>query len=214
MKLWKYLLLFVLLTSFLDANTIEQKDIEQKWKASPAYEKFLQLKKSWKSKEAEELQTETITKIANEVLKLYVKDFKDKFEDKMSVKVEALPFGLKTVLADAYTKGKVLLSLEHMNEKDLNKFVWGLFWYVDSIHDSKGITEKKAYSLEKKFPELKGTKYMDLLINLWKSFDTIDESQKNINESQKNINESQKNINESQKEIDKWDEIIERLKSI
>jgi len=41
----------------------------------------------------------------------------------MSVKVKALPFGLKTVLADAYMKGKVLLSPEHMNEKDLNKFV-------------------------------------------------------------------------------------------
>ena len=209
MKIWVIVITLLILLLNAQANTkvIAQQDIEEKWKDSPAYEKFLQLKKVWKDKEAEELEVQTITKIANEVLKLYVKDFKDKFEDKMTAKIEALPFGLKTVLADAYTKGRVLLSPEHMNEKDLNKFVWGLFWYVDSIHDSKWITEKKAHSLQKKFPESKGTKYMDLLINLWKSFDTIDESQKNINESQKNINESQKNI-------DKWNEIIERLKSI
>ena len=195
--LWK--LLIVLLTLFIwNSSLYAQKDIEDKWEESPDYQNFLKLKALWKDNEAEKLQIQTITKIANEVLKLYIKDFKDKFEDKMAIKIEALPFWLKTVLADAYTKWKALLSPEHMNKKDLNRFVWWLFWYIDSIHDSKWITEKKAYSLEKKFPELKGTKYMELLINLWKSFDIIDKAQRNINESKRNIEKRDKMIKQLQ----------------
>ena len=204
--LWK--LLIVLLTLFIwNSSLYAQKDIEDKWKESLDYQKFLKLKALWKDNEAEKVQILTITKIANEVLILYVKDFKDKFEDKMTVKIEALPFWLKTVLADAYIKWKVLLSPEHMNQKDLNKFVWGLFWYIDSIHDSKWITEKKAYSLEKKFPELKGTKYMELLINLWKSFDRI-------NTIDRNINESNRNSEQYKKESEQWDKMIKQLQAL
>ena len=201
MRIKILLVLFVVFFNVaISAQTSVQKDFETQWKESVAYQKFLQLQSQGKDKEAEQLRVATCDKMADEILKQYIQDFKAKFQERMQGKVAALPLGLKTVLADAYIQGKNLLSPEHKNPKYLNKFVSGLYWYIDSIYHSKMITEKKAYMLQKKFPELKGTKYMNLLLELGRNFDTI---QKNKIEIQKS------NIG-----IKQWDEIIRKLQAL
>ena len=191
----------------LYANGNKTNDIEMRWKATPQYQKYLALKKASKMKEADVLQRKTVLVIAHEMLQGYIEDFKPKYRKKMAQKVEALPFGLKTVLADAYCKGKALLSKNHLNPKDLNKFAGGLYWYIDSIKDAKGITEKKALALEKKFPELNGTYYMELLLKIGKNYDEIDKSDEAIRK-------SDEAIRKYEEENKKWDKMIKMLQAL
>lgn len=184
--------------SILQSRTSAEQEINKTWENHPEFEKYQALEKAWKAKEALELKQKIIREITNMVLKDYIKDFQDNYEEKMNNKINQFPEWLKTLLADFYDRWKKLL--RNPSENDNSKFVYSIYSFVDSIDKSKWTSEKIAMELEQKFPELKGTNYMNLLISIWKNSDVI-------------VKENKKQ-KETQEKIDEWNKIIEKLKRL
>jgi len=173
-------------------------EINNTWEKHPEFERYQALEKAGKAKEALELKQKIIREITNMVLKNYIKDFQDNYEAKMEIKINEFPDWLKTLVADFYDRWKKLL--KNPDEKDLSKFVYSIYSFADSIDKWKWTSEKIAMELEIKFPELKWTNYMDLLISIWKNTDIIVKNNKIIRDNQKKIEER--------------DKIIEKLKKL
>ncbi len=145
-------------------SSIVTKDIQILWLESKGYKTYQKEIKKGNTKEANKVKHETLGEITNKVLEIYIGDVKGKYKERMRANINELPSGLRTILADSYSRLRVLL--DNPNEKDLNIFTYRLYSYVSSINKSKGTTGREALSLEKKFPELNGTPSMKLLINL------------------------------------------------
>mgnify|MGYP006974787798 CR=1 FL=1 len=81
--------------AYLQASELE---IGEKWKTTPEYVEYSKLDPN--SQIAKKLKEDTITKLTNESLKIYLDSFDVKFKSLMEKRVEELPIGLKTLLAN------------------------------------------------------------------------------------------------------------------
>lgn len=196
MTIYRYFLM-ILLGIFFNFNLYAVDDFaNNKYAKHPEFERFQVLEKEGKSDEAKLLKIKIIKDITNLILRDYIQDFPNDYQKKMEIKINAFPEVLRVVLMDYYDQGKKLLN--NPSKKDLASFVYTLYQFADAIDKGKMTAEKIAHELEKKFPLLKNTEYMEQILETGRIFDSIANSQRKIDE--------------SQRKIDEWNKIIEKLK--
>lgn len=185
----------ILLGMFFNLYALED-FANNKYAKHPEFERYQALEKEGKNNEANVLKNKIIKDITNQVLKDYIQDFPDDYQEKMEIKINAFSDTLRIILMDSYDKGKKLLN--NPSKKDLTSFVYTLYQFADAIDKGKMTAEKIAHELEKKFPLLKNTKYMEFILDAGKGFDSM-------------ANEQRKQDTEQRKQ-DELDKIIEQLK--
>jgi hypothetical protein len=180
--------------ALLQAGELE---IGEKWKTTPEYVEYSKLDPN--SQIAKKLKEDTITRLTNESLKIYLDSFDVKFKSLMEKRVEELPIGLKGLLCNINIKIKEKLT-KNYDSMSISKINNHMFNFVDSIYKDKGTAEKNISELPKIAPELANTEIMNILLDTGRKYDSIVKSEENIKKSEENI--------------DNWNKIIEKLQKM
>ena len=122
------------------------------------WEKIETLEKAWKKQKAKKLREKTII----EVTKLYIADFKDKYEEKYKKKFDNFSVELQWLTLKCYEIAKT--HLNNPNEKINHKLVKWLYQFFENYNAENGKAEAFAHRLEKKVPDLKWTDILKVLI--------------------------------------------------
>lgn len=180
--------------ALLQAGELE---IGEKWKTTPEYVEYSKLDPN--SQIAKKLKEDTITRLTNESLKIYLDSFDVKFKSLMEKKVEELPIGLKGLLCNMNIKIKDKLT-KNYDSMSISKINNHMFNFVDSIYKDKGTAEKNISELPKIAPELANSHEINYLIEIGRNYDQISK------------NEDQ--ISKNREEAVKWQEVINILQKM
>lgn len=197
----------------------EESKITNIWKASPQYQEFVKMGAET-SAPAKKLRDETVLDITKKELEGFKNEIDPKYQANMANKVDALPNGLKVLLAEINLKLKPFVSQER-DAKDISTINILLYQYVESILYGKGIAERKMRDIAIRYPELEGTEATRFLLEIGKLYDESAKIEENIAKANKKIAENEKEIARFKEEIAKakseaaaWERINELLKEI
>ena len=151
--------------ALLQAGELE---IGEKWKTTPEYVEYSKLDSN--SQIAKKLKEDTITRLTNESLKIYLDSFDVKFKSLMERRVEELPIGLKGLLCNINIKIKEKLT-KNYDSMSISKINNHMFNFVDSIYKDKGTAEKNISELPKIAPELANSHEINYLIEIGRNYD-------------------------------------------
>jgi len=224
MKLYRYLLLLLLLTSYINADTIAQQ-----WERSPQHKEYLQAMEAGDLQKAMEIKKATVSEILKVELKDYIADFKDKYEAKYLNKISRdLPPKLIDLLKEIYIK--VSSNVPKNNPKMRNDFVKYLYRFIKSYNLQDGNTQKELNKLFLKTIGIENTSIGMTLKEMAKSADSeaskspeqkrkeyeeyMQSLDKRIAEDNKRIADGNKRIAEEKRKQAEWDIIIKQLKSL
>jgi len=237
MKLYRYLLLLLLLTSYINADTIAQQ-----WERSPQHKEYLQAMEAGDLQRAMKIQRASVNAITEVLLQEYLADFKAKYRAKYLAIFQAYPLALRDITAQ--THKQLRPHLIDSSIKGRNAFAKAIYTFIEHYNREDGKATKYAKKLFVKVKGSQGTPLEKLLLDMAKESDSEaaktpeqkkreyeefirrenekqareNEKQARENEKQaeikKEIDASQRNIDANKREIAKWDELIERLKGL
>jgi len=164
MKLLKLLLPIILSVSLYGES------IEELWMSSPQHAKYIQAKENNNRELAMKIKYTEIRKLKTSVLHDYIKDFKDKFEERMLERHYQFPTQLCDLLASIHKEGRALL--KNPSEKVKHTFAKSLFDFMYHYNNEDGRAQKYALKIAKKTPELKGASFLKVLEKMGKDSDT------------------------------------------
>lgn len=126
------------------------------------WDKIDTLQKAWKQKEALSLQKVIITKVT----KLYVNEFKEKYQKRMQKKIEGLSDDTKALMLRSY---EIWIKYLNWDPKIEAKFIMKLYSFFQKYNENRWNAEKYA----KWFKSIQWLPkyYTDAFINFWKESD-------------------------------------------
>ena len=90
----------------------EELAIADQWKASPEYQKFIDMGGE-QSKEALKFREKTVIAITKEKLKPYIESFDPKYKEMMEKKLADMPVLFQSIIADANIRIKAKINPNH-----------------------------------------------------------------------------------------------------
>ena len=212
-KAW-VLITILLTTILLNTSVYATSTIAEQWENSPKYPEYLKAMEAWDLKTALEIKKSTIRDITKIVLKDYIADFKDKYEAKYLDKItNNLPIKLKELLWEIHKIWAPLLI--DKSEKWRNKFVKYLYNFMENYHNQTGESMFFAKKIEK-IPWIKWSEIMNIILEMAKASDieANKSPEQKRRENEEWFRKKQQKIDSTQQKIDKWNEIIQKLKSL
>lgn len=220
MKLYKYLLLFILLTSFADADTIAEQ-----WESIPQHKEYLQAMEAGDLQTAMKIKRASVDAITEVVLQEYLADFKAKYRAKYLAIFQAYPLSLRDLTAQI--RKKLRPHLKDTSIKGRNAFAKAIYDFIKHYNREDGKATKYAKKLFLKVGGSSGTPLEKLLLDMAKQSDIeaakspeqkqreyeeyIRKSKERQDASQRSIDALKRRIDISQRNIDNWNEIINKL---
>lgn len=190
----------------IETQSEKKREIPEQWERTPEYEKFKKLIETWKKEEAEKIRIETMKKLIEEELKIFLDSYKSKIrQDMVKKEMMDLPLEFKNMIANLNIRIKNELPKEK-SQKDISKINDSILWFVQSVAFKDWKSTYFAKRILKYAPELENTEIMKLILELGQSCDIIATEE----EKQRQIEEETQKIEEETK---KWEEIIKMLKS-
>ena len=206
-------LIWKLIMDPTEAAAAEAK-IADTWEKSPKYPEYLKAMEAWDITAAMKIKKEAINQITKMVLKDYIADFKDKYEARYLSKFQAFPLWLRDLTATIHEKLSPMV--KDKTVKWRNAFAQSIYNFINHYNKEDWKAEKYARKLLDKVEWGQSSPIADLIINMWKQSDI--EATKSPEQKQREYDEYMKqlrrNIDASQRNIDKWNEIIDRMKSL
>ena len=203
MKRWMAPLLMTLsLSSFVFAE-MNNDNLTQAFESHPRYKEYDLTLKNGKQEEAIKIKREILTELTRATLNQYYSELSNRSREWVRKKIETYPLQMKTILSDIYLKSDKVL--EPKDQKVA--FNAGMFLLIDAIHNWWWNAEFLANGMKTDFKFNDWWKFINELIQIWKSADEIAENRKIIVENEKAIASSEKNIKA-------WENILSKLESI
>ena len=230
MLYFKNLLLFLLLVSFADAQTIEEQ-----WESTPQHKEYLKALEAGDVQTAMKIKRTAVNAITEVVLEEYLADFKAKYRAKYLAIFQAYPLGLRDLTAQIHKKLRP--HLIETSIKGKNAFAKAIYSFIEHYNREDGKATKYAKKLFLKVKESSGTPLEKLVLGMAKKSDSEAAKspeqkqgeyeefmakenkkqaklQKEIDANKKEIDANKKEIDANKKEIKKWNELIKRLQGL
>lgn len=183
MKRWMVLVSAMFLTSMNLFGATSEQEIWDKWQSSPEFKEYQRL--GWeKSEAAKKLKEDTIRAITTEVLKPYIASFDVKYQAMMEKKIQEMPLGLQTLLANIDTKIMEKINKNH-SPTEINMLNTFIYQYVKSIKDDWWACVSNLDKITSKFPELAGTDVDKFLREIWNNYDNAATASANADKAEK-----------------------------
>lgn len=190
----------------------EEYKLDNLWKASPQYQEFVKMGAE-ASEPAKKLRDDTVLVITLKELEGFKNEIDPKYQVNMANKVDALPNGLKVLLAEINLNLKPFMSQER-DAKDISTINILLYQYVESILYGKGIAERKMRDIATRFPELEGQEATLYLLNIGKLYDDIAKKDENIAKMDKEIAKNKEEIAKNKEEEAKLKKLNKEIEII
>ena len=216
MKLYKYLLLLLLFTSIVDADSIAQQ-----WESTPQHKEYLKAMESGDLQTAMKIKRTAVNAITEVVLEEYLADFKAKYRAKYLAIFQAYPLGLRDLTAQIHKKLRP--HLIDTSIKGKNAFAQAIYSFIEHYKREDGKATKYAKKLFLKVKGFRRTPLEKLVLGMAKKSDieaakTPEQKQREHEEymakTQQKIDTTQQKIDTTQQKIDTWNEINRMMNSI